>query len=124
MTSATEGRTTVPAPAAIRRGFGKGAEYTVHVDGTNVYATARTARTAREQAGAELAAKAIRNTAPPAGVRDADGSLWLLLPDPDGHSCYRIPVGEPGRPCGIGSGSPSEVADAIARNHQGARREF
>lgn len=118
------GRTTVPAPAAIHRGFGRGAEYTVHVDGTNVYATARTARTAREQAGAELVAKAVRNTAPPAGVLDGDGSLWLLLPDPDGHSTYRIPPDAPARPCGIGSGSPSEVADSIARNHQGARRVF
>lgn len=116
--------TTVAAPATIDRGFGRGAEHTVHVVGTNVYATARTAPEARAQAGARLVEIATRNVEPPAGVRDADGALWLFVPDPDGHHTYRIPSDAPIRSIGISAGTPAEGADAIARNHQGARREF
>lgn len=115
--------TTVTIPATARKGFGRGAQWTVTVNGVaNGYG--QTERAAREDAAQHFAALAVNAAVMPAMVRDDDGAVWVFTAHGSGHLGSRIRPGAESVALGVeyGEGSPGEAAEQIVRSHAGAVR--
>ena len=119
----TRKETTVAIPAMGDKGWERGSQWSVTVPNAPIYGRGSSLAAARADAAEQLTALVANVTELPAFVRDGDGSLWVLTPHADGHRTVRIRPDDTVSGCSsVGSGTPAEAADSIARNHAGSVR--